>query len=57
MVVNNWNPARTDASVDGGLIENVYEKLIDFDQQGNPVAALAVSWEMIEPTVWLCQPL
>lgn len=52
MDVNNWNPARTTTSVDGGLIENVYEKLIDFDQQGNPVAALAVSWEMIEPTVW-----
>ena len=30
--VNNWNPARTQTSVDGGLIENVYEKLVDFDQ-------------------------
>lgn len=50
--VNNWNPARTLTSVDGGLIENVYEKLVDFDQQGNPVAALAVSWESIAPDVW-----
>lgn len=50
--VNNWNPARTQTSVDGGLIENVYEKMVDFDQQGNPTPALAISWEAIEPTVW-----
>lgn len=50
--VNNWNPARTQTSVDGGLIENVYEKLVDFDQQGNPTPALAISWEAVEPTVW-----
>jgi peptide/nickel transport system substrate-binding protein len=52
MDVNNWNPARTTTSVDGGLIENVYEKLVDFDRQGNPTPALAVSWELIEPDVW-----
>ena len=50
--VNNWNPARTSTSVDGGIIENVYEKLVDFDRQGNPTPALAESWESIEPGVW-----
>jgi peptide/nickel transport system substrate-binding protein len=52
MDVNNWNPARTLTSVDGGLIENVYEKLVDFDREGNPIPALAVSWEMVEPELW-----
>lgn len=50
--VNNWNPGRTSTSVDGGLIENVYEKLVDFDLEGNPTPALAVSWRVVEPGRW-----
>lgn len=50
--VNNWNPARTSTSVDGGIIENIYEKLVDFDREGNPIPALAISWESISPGVW-----
>jgi peptide/nickel transport system substrate-binding protein len=50
--VNNWNPGRTSTSVDGGLIEHVYEKLVDFDLEGNPTPALAVAWRVVEPGLW-----
>jgi peptide/nickel transport system substrate-binding protein len=30
----------------------IYDPLVRVDQEGNPRAALATSWEVLEPTVW-----
>ena len=35
-----------------GIHQNVYETLIDMDPDGKLVPMLAVSWKVVEPTVW-----
>jgi peptide/nickel transport system substrate-binding protein len=35
-----------------GIHQNVYETLIDMDPDGKIVPMLAVSWRVVEPTVW-----
>jgi len=50
--VLNWNPGRTRSAVDSALLDNVFERLVDFDPNGDPRPALATSWAWLEPERW-----
>jgi peptide/nickel transport system substrate-binding protein len=50
--VLNWNPGRTRSAVDSALLDNVFERLVDFDPNGDPIPALATSWAWLEPERW-----
>jgi peptide/nickel transport system substrate-binding protein len=51
--VLSWNPGRTRSAADSALLDNVYERLVDFGPTGDPVPALAVSWFWLEPERWV----
>lgn len=50
--VNNWNPTRTSGSIMEGMLDNIWEKLFEFDKDANSAPCLAVSWTVIEPEIW-----
>ncbi|MCO5216778.1 MAG: ABC transporter substrate-binding protein [Thermomicrobiales bacterium] len=48
-----WDPAMVTASSSFELIAAVYENLIIFDENGQPVPILAESWEQTDDTTWV----
>lgn len=46
------SPSRTRDATGSALLDAVYERLVDFDTDGEPIPALATSWAWVAPDRW-----
>ena len=50
--VPNLDPAYQPTDAEADIIVNVYDRLVELDQNLQPSPGLATSWKQVQPTVW-----
>jgi peptide/nickel transport system substrate-binding protein len=50
--VRNLDPAFQPTDAEADIIVNVYDRLVELDQNLQPSPGLATSWKQVQPTVW-----